>query len=188
MNDLTTLLTSLPTGYVMVLSALVAFLLAFGLASLLAARRQRTEAREQSAALAELRQRLAERERRLDELQHMLGEAQVKEARLSTTLEQKQQHFAEQVTLLRESRDQLKQEFENLANEILERKGKAFSELSQKHISGLLQPIQSEMKGFREKVESIHRFDTEQRASLRTELKHLQGLNREITDQADRLT
>ncbi|MBZ0329041.1 DNA recombination protein RmuC [Halomonas sp. ANAO-440] len=188
MTDLTTLLDSLPVGYAMALSALLAFLLAFGLAGLLAARRQRGEAQRHAAALAELRERLAERERRLDESQRMLGEVQISEARLATTLEQKQQHFAEQLTLLRDSRDQLKQEFENLANEILERKGKAFSELSQKHISGLLQPIQSEMKGFREKVESIHRFDTEQRASLRTELKHLQGLNREITDQADRLT
>ncbi|RDB44513.1 DNA recombination protein RmuC [Halomonas sp. DQ26W] len=188
MTDLTTLLDSLPVGYAMALSALPAFLLAFGLAGLFAARRQRADARRYATALAELRERLAERERRLDESQRMLGEVQVSEARLATTLEQKQQHFAEQLTLLRDSRDQLKQEFEVLASEILERKGRAFSELSQKHISGLLQPIQSEMKGFREKVESIHRFDTEQRASLRTELKHLQNLNREITDQADRLT
>lgn len=117
-----------------------------------------------------------------------LAEWQARHAELATTLEQKQQHFVEQLELLKENRDQLKQEFENLANEILERKGQAFSALSEKNISGLLQPIQAEMKGFREKVENIHRFDTEQRASLRTELKHLQDLNREITDQASRLT
>ena len=90
--------------------------------------------------------------------------------------------------MLRDSREQLRQEFENLANEILERKGRAFSELSQQRINGLLQPIQAEMKGFREKVESIHRHETEQRAGLSAELRHLQALNREITDQAERLT
>lgn len=121
-------------------------------------------------------------------LAERLGELQSRHAELTTTLEHRERHHGEQLELLRTSRDQLKQEFENLANEILERKGKAFSELSQKNISGLLQPIQTEMKGFREKVESIHRFDTEQRASLRSELQQLQGLNREITDQADKLT
>ncbi|WP_104201753.1 DNA recombination protein RmuC [Billgrantia saliphila] len=188
MTDLLTLLVSLPTGYAMAFSAFVTFLLAFGLAGLLAARRQRADGQRHETALAELRERLAERERRLDEQQRTLGEVQVSEARLATALEQKQQHFEAQLALLRDSRDQLRQEFENLANEILERKGRAFSELSQQRISGLLQPIQAEMKGFREKVESIHRHDTEQRAGLRAELRHLQALNREITDQAERLT
>ncbi len=188
MTDLSMLLTSLSSGYAMALSALLAFLLALGLAGWLAARRQRADAARHEAAMTGLRERLVERERRLDELQRTLGEVQVSEARLATTLEQKQQHFEAQVALLRDSRDQLRQEFENLANEILERKGRAFSELSQQRISGLLQPIQAEMKGFREKVETIHRHDTEQRAGLRAELRHLQALNREITDQAERLT
>ncbi|WP_234246005.1 DNA recombination protein RmuC [Billgrantia desiderata] len=188
MIDLATLLATLPLGYAMALTALLAFLLAFGLAGWLAARRQRAEAARHEAALVDLRVRLAEREKQLDDAKQRLGEVQVSEARLATTLEQKQQHFEAQLALLRDSREQLRQEFENLANEILERKGRAFSELSQQRISGLLQPIQAEMKGFREKVETIHRHDTEQRAGLRAELRHLQALNREITDQAERLT
>ncbi len=188
MTDLATLLATLPLGYAMALTALLAFLLAFGLAGWLAARRQRAEAARHEAALVDLRVRLAEREKQLDDAKQRLGEVQVSEARLATTLEQKQQHFEAQLALLRDSREQLRQEFENLANEILERKGRAFSELSQQRISGLLQPIQAEMKGFREKVETIHRHDTEQRAGLRAELRHLQALNREITDQAERLT
>ncbi|MGQ4880372.1 DNA recombination protein RmuC [Billgrantia sp. LNSP4103-1] len=188
MIDLPKLLTSLTIGNAMVLAALVAFLLAFGLASLIGARQRRAERERHISVQAELRERLHERERRLEELHSELAETQVREARLATTLEQKQQHFEAQLALLRDSRDQLRQEFENLANEILERKGRAFSELSQQRISGLLQPIQAEMKGFREKVETIHRHDTEQRAGLRAELRHLQALNREITDQAERLT
>ncbi|WP_254277229.1 DNA recombination protein RmuC [Halomonas sp. 3H] len=187
------------------LSALLAFLVALGLAGLVAVRRrevlqerlaelrealttastQRDEARESRERYqAWWQQERAEREQRAA----ALAELQARHAELATTLEQREHHFAQQLQLLRESRDQLRQEFENLANEILERKGRAFSELSQRNISGLLQPIQAEMKGFREQVETLHRHDTEQRAGLRTELKHLQALNREITDQADRLT
>ncbi|MCE8019678.1 DNA recombination protein RmuC [Halomonas sp. MCCC 1A11036] len=188
MTDISTLLDSLPIGYAMMLAALLGFMLAFGLVGLLGSRQRKAEREQHAAVQGELRNRLAEREQRLEQLQRELGEVQVREARLATTLEQKQQHFEAQLALLRDSRDQLHQEFENLANEILERKGRAFSELSQQRISGLLQPIQAEMKGFREKVETIHRHDTEQRAGLRAELRHLQVLNREITDQAERLT
>lgn len=164
-----------------VLAASIAFFVAYALASLLAVRRRDAERVRFESTAMQLNERLVAREA-------ALKAAELENARLGTALEQQRLHFDQQLALLRDSRDQLKQEFENLANEILERKGRTFSELSQRNISGLLQPIQAEMKGFREKVESIHRFDTEQRASLRTELKHLQALNREITDQAGKLT
>lgn len=170
------------------LAALLAFVVAWGLANLVANGRRRHEEQRHEARVRELDEQLAERERRLEALHSELNEVRLRETRLATMLEQKQQHFAAQLALLRDSREQLRQEFENLANEILERKGRAFSELSQQRINGLLQPIQAEMKGFREKVESIHRHETEQRAGLSAELRHLQALNREITDQAERLT
>ncbi|QJQ94262.1 MULTISPECIES: DNA recombination protein RmuC [Halomonadaceae] len=194
------------------LAALIGFMLAYALVGTLAARRGHGDRLRHDALqerLAALREELMMATTQRDEAcesrdryqqwwQQEQGvhrqtaasfsQLQSRHAELTSTLEQKQQHFDEQFALLRESRDQLRQEFENLANEILERKGRAFSELSQKNITGLLLPIQAEMKGFREQVETLHRHETEQRASLRTELQHLQGLNREITDQADKLT
>ncbi|NLC22692.1 MAG: DNA recombination protein RmuC [Halomonadaceae bacterium] len=182
------LLSSFLLEHATALAALLAFVVAWGLASLLANGRRRSEEQRHGTRLSELNERLAEREHRLEALHSELSDVRLRETRLATVLEQKQQHFEAQLGLLRDSRDQLRQEFENLANEILERKGRAFSELSQQRINGLLQPIQAEMKGFREKVESIHRHETEQRAGLSAELRHLQALNREITDQAERLT
>lgn len=160
------------------LSVGAAALLAFVVAWLLASRREvgRLEARLESA------------EAQREALARELAELRTEHAKLNSTLDQKQQNFREQLSLVNHNRDQLKQEFELLANEILERKGRAFSELSQKSLSGLLHPIQHEMKGFREKVESIHQQESEQRIQLRTELQHLQNLNRAITDQADKLT
>lgn len=140
------------------------------------AERQRLESQRRDAQLA-----LEASQEKVAELREALQSA-------TTQLDAKQQHFREQFELIKESRDTLKREFENLANEILERKGKAFSELSSERIGGLLQPIQNEMKGFREKVESIHQQESEQRVQLRTELQQLQNLNRAITDQADKLT
>ncbi|MGJ7456806.1 DNA recombination protein RmuC [Halomonas sp. RA08-2] len=107
---------------------------------------------------------------------------------LTTRLEEKEANFSRQLQWMEESKQQLKVEFENLANELLEQKGKAFSSLSERNLLGLLKPFQEEMKGFREKVETLHTQETAQRASLTTELKQLQQLNRDITDQAARLT
>lgn len=147
-----------------------------------------TQRDEKQAALVNY-QAWWEREKAAREaLAEELANLKTTHGELTTKLSQKQQHFDEQLALVKESRDQLKQEFETLANEILERKGKAFSEMSQQRLTGLLQPIQHEMKGFREKVESIHQQESEQRVQLRTELKHLQSLNQAITDQADKLT
>ncbi|OBT12136.1 DNA polymerase V [Vibrio sp. UCD-FRSSP16_10] len=107
---------------------------------------------------------------------------------LNTEIDTKQTHFEQQLTLLKESKQELSKEFERLANEILERKGQAFKQLNTESMSSILNPIHQELRGFKSKVEDIHSKESEQRVQLRTELQNLQKLNREITDQADKLT
>ncbi len=139
--------------------------------------------------------RITEHEQLRDKQGHEFNQIQLKHTELlrqhsalSTSLDEKQLHFTEQLRQLSDSREALKREFENLANEILERKGKAFKELNQESIYHLLKPVQTEMQGFRQKVESIHVEELKQRSELRAELINLQNLNRQITDQADKLT
>ncbi|MET4163094.1 DNA recombination protein RmuC [Marinobacterium sp. MBR-111] len=129
-----------------------------------------------------------EEKSRLQLLQQELQQLQSEHSALKTRREEQERHFQQQMEQLEASREQLKKEFEQLASEILERKGKAFTEMSQQSLNHLLNPIQSEMKGFREKVEHIHLRETEQRVQLRTELQNLQQLNRAITEQAEKLT
>ncbi|ACQ92939.1 protein of unknown function DUF195 [Tolumonas auensis DSM 9187] len=139
--------------------------------------------------------RITEHEQLRDKQGHEFNQIQLKHTELlrqhsalSTSLDEKQLHFTEQLRQLSDSREALKREFENLANEILERKGKAFKELNQESIYHLLKPVQTEMQSFRQKVESIHVEELKQRSELRAELINLQNLNRQITDQADKLT
>ncbi|WP_105169500.1 DNA recombination protein RmuC [Pseudoalteromonas sp. T1lg23B] len=107
---------------------------------------------------------------------------------LRTTLEQKQQAFEAQIAQLEKSKALLKQEFENIANQIFEEKTARFNIQSQERLNQILQPVQGELKGFRDKMEAIHSEELKQRASLKTELLHLQANNKSITEQADRLT
>ncbi|WP_432695124.1 DNA recombination protein RmuC [Marinobacterium sp. YM272] len=147
------------------------------------------ERRDQLAErLDERQQRLLRTEEQLERIRAAHGELESDHAELRTTLTQKQEHFEEQLKQLERSREMLKKEFEVLASEIFERKGKAFTELNQTSLSALLNPIHNEMKGFKEKVERIHEQETAQRIQLKAELENLQKLNRDITDQAHRLT
>ncbi|WP_051234126.1 DNA recombination protein RmuC [Halomonas halocynthiae] len=147
---------------------------------------QLKEHSEQQTAL--LHQQLSQTSQTLDSLRERHQALSQDHQRLATTLEQQEAHVRQQHEQLAAHRAQLKQEFANLANEVLEQKGKTFGELSEKNINSLLKPFQHEMQGFREKIERLHHQDTQQHASLRTELQMLQQLNREITDQASRLS
>lgn len=147
-----------------------------------------TERDLQLDRIAEYEQSYNKRDADFNLLQQKHTELLRQHSALRTSLDEKQLHFNEQLRQLAESREMLKREFENLANEILERKGKAFKELNQESIYHLLRPVQAEMQGFRQKVESIHVEELKQRSELRAELINLQNLNRQITDQADKLT
>ena len=123
----------------------------------------------------------------LAELQKEHSQLTTTYTRLNTTLEQREKSFKEQFQQLEHNKDVLSKEFERLANKVLEEKGHNFKELNRESITNLLNPIQSEMKGFKDKVEKIHERDAEQRIQLKTELENLQKLNRDITDKADKL-
>lgn len=156
---------------------------------------QQLEGREQAVALQVAegevetqREAVEARARELDRFRDAYYALKQTHGELTTRMEEKEAHFARQLAWVEDSKQQLKVEFENLANELLEQKGKAFTSLSERSLQGLLKPFQEEIKGFRDKVETLHTQETAQRASLTTELKHLQQLNRDITDQAAQLT
>lgn len=149
---------------------------------------RQTELRERELQLAELKQVLQQQKAEQQEMHSDYLTMKEQHDRLHSTLAAKEQHFAEQLALLKDSRDQLKKEFELLAQDVLERKGKAFSELSQQQLQQLLSPLQQDMKGFRDKMERMHSDELQQRSALKTELINLQQLNHRITDQAEQLT
>ncbi|MEE3158208.1 MAG: DNA recombination protein RmuC, partial [Pseudomonadota bacterium] len=154
----------------------------------LQAERAQTLGTEQGRQLDELRSERQRLQGRLDAVQHEYEELKVRHSTLESSLEQRQQHFAEQQQLLKDSRDQLKMEFEQLAGKIFESKGQAFSQTSQESLNALLKPFREQIEQFRAKVEDIHHKDTQQQATLSAELNHLKELNRQITQEAHDLS
>ena len=154
----------------------------------LQAERAQTLGAEQGRQLDELRSERQRLQGRLDAVQQEYEELKVRHSTLESSLEQRQQHFAEQQQLLKDSRDQLKMEFEQLAGKIFESKGQAFSQTSQESLNALLKPFREQIEQFRAKVEDIHHKDTQQQATLSAELNHLKELNRQITQEAHDLS
>ena len=107
---------------------------------------------------------------------------------LNTISIQKEKHFKEQLELLNNNKQQLKLEFEQLASQIFEAKGKVFTEHNQQSLHSLLTPFREQIKNFQTKVEEVHLSETAQKAALNQELKQLKELNQQITQETHDLT
>jgi DNA recombination protein RmuC len=93
-----------------------------------------------------------------------------------------------QLPMLVEARTESIAQFENLANKILEEKTKRFTEQNQLNLNSILQPLGTQIKEFKERVEKTYDLESQQRASLRAEIERLCGLNERMDQDAINLT
>ncbi|MFD1261594.1 DNA recombination protein RmuC [Entomomonas asaccharolytica] len=146
---------------------------------------QNTQLREHNLELKANNQEL---QTKFEHLQTRHSQLSNQYTQINTTLKQKEEHFVEQIKLFNENRQQLKLEFEQLASQIFDAKGKSFTEQSQQSLQSLLTPFREQIAGFRHKVEEIHHAETIQKTELTQELKHLKELNLQITQETHELT
>ncbi len=135
----------------------------------------------------ELKQTLTRKEQDYSDLNQRYQQLISEHAQLTTSLNEKQLHFDKQLNLLEENKQQLKTEFENLANQIFENKGKAFTEANRQSLDGVLGPFKKQIDDFKKQAADIHHKDTQQQAHLRSELGQLKELNKQITEEAHAL-
>lgn len=147
------------------------------------------------AAYRELKEQQSMREKELHEQQAVYFELQQVHQQLLQDhvslrglSEQKEQHLLEQQQLLKDSREQLKLEFEQLAGRIFEARGQSLTQSSQQSLETMLKPFREQIDGFRQKVEDIHHKDVQQQASLQQQLLQLKELNQQITQEAHELS
>ncbi len=125
---------------------------------------------------------------RLEELQQELHRADTTVKTLSQTLETERHHHRERLDELERNREQLKKEFEALAQQILKSAQQEFSTHSREGLDLFLKPFRQQINDFRQKVEHIHSEELRQRAELKSELKQLQQLNQQMTREAHELS
>ena len=113
---------------------------------------------------------------------------QVQNATLEERLESKENESREKLKFLEEAKRLMSIEFENLSTKIFETKSKKFTEVNKDSIQNLLNPIQTKMKEFQEKVEKFHLEDVTGRASIKAEFEHFKEVSTNLSQDAQNLT
>ncbi|WP_187478384.1 DNA recombination protein RmuC [Amniculibacterium sp. G2-70] len=81
-----------------------------------------------------------------------------------------------------------KNEFQNLANKILEEKTEKFTQQNEQNIKTLLTPLQEKISDFEKKVENTHKESIDYHAALRQQIVGLKELNQQMSKEAVNLT
>ena len=143
---------------------------------------------ERAAQIPRLEAQLREREKLLRSLQLQITDLKSDNARLTSSIAGEQRHHRQQLEDLELARKKMVEEFENIANRVIDEKGKRFDDNNRKGMDEILKPVREQLKEFRTRVDEIHHSDVKERASLKEHLNQLQQLNREMNREAKNLT
>ncbi|MDH3330921.1 MAG: DNA recombination protein RmuC [Desulfobulbaceae bacterium] len=154
-----------------------------------AAQRERLAGEAERRAVAEEKSsRVPGLEEGLEKAKQENGVLLAKLSELETRLEDERRNAAEKIVLLQEAREQLKMEFQNVANKIFEDKSQKFTEQNRENIEGVLKPMREQLLDFKKKVEDVYDKESKDRVSLLNEIIHLKTLNERISEDAVNLT
>ena len=155
----------------------------------------RAEQRGQSVALEQSQQQLRERLTELRALKAELADrgtqlnnSHREHAQLQTQQREREDRHLEQIQLLNETRENLKKEFENLANKIFEDKGKSFTTTSQASLEALLKPFREQITGFQTRINEVHSESIRGNTALEKEIQKVLEVGLEMNTQASNLS
>jgi DNA recombination protein RmuC len=165
-------------------------------------RAELAQAHAESAARAGFESLAAERQRTIAQLsterEGLRQDLQAKTAaegvlsvrikELETELRNERQNLQEKLALLETAKKALSDQFQSLASEVLEAKSKTFTEASQTQLGTLLDPLKTQIKEFREKVEQAQTDSKTGVTKLETLIGTLGGLNMQLAEEARNLT
>ena len=150
---------------------------------------QRTlNAYEQNEALEDLRDTLLTAQESYQTLKEEKTTLERDYAILHTRYESSTSAHHEKVKLLDEAKERLKEQFNQLANEIFDAKSRRFEESSEERLQLLLQPFREQISTFSKQTQERFVKEHSERAVLRQELSQLRALNQQITQDAQNLT
>lgn len=121
---------------------------------------------------------------RLHQRETELGALNRDKASLEARLEGERTRYEEQLQLLRQARESLVQEFENLANRIFDAKQQKFSEQSSRTLNSSIDPLRKEIHDFRKKVEDAYDKENAERNKLVGQIVELQKQAQKVGEDA----
>ena len=138
--------------------------------------------------ISNLKEEKEEREARLSVETTRANEAENQLSTLQAKYQHLSERLAEQKAELSEMQTTFRDEFRNLANDILEEKSKKFTEQNREKLDQLLKPLGDKIQSFQKQVEEAHKEDIKGRSALGQHLKMLQEVNHKMSEEAKNLT
>lgn len=121
------------------------------------------------------------------EKEELIGNLKADVSSKNTLIETLNSKLDEESKRLIEQQKQLQIQFENMANEIFEKKSEKFAEQNQKNIDLILKPLGEKIKSFEQSVEDKYVKDQKNKASLSEQIKLLHETNQQISQDANNL-
>ena len=139
-------------------------------------------------AESKLDQVTKEKEEEINQQRDRANELDKQLAELNADYRNLKQKLDEQKTELAEMQEQLKVQFENLANKILDEKAEKFTKQNRENLDQLLNPLGLKLEEFKKKVEDTYNDENRQRATLKEQIKQMAELNQKMSEDAKNLT
>lgn len=115
-------------------------------------------------------------------------EQEIRAAKLITLLKNDRKHGAEKLRLLEDARDEISLRFAKLAQQTLEEKSLALSDLNRERLTAILEPLHRQLGFFKQEINELARADSRERQSLKSEILQLRDLNQQLNREAQNLT
>jgi len=109
-----------------------------------------------------------------------------------TKLQEQEENLNEKLTTFKTEVEALhdlsKEQFKNLATDILEEKKNLFVQTNKTELNSILDPFKTNLTEFKDKVEATRKEDIQDMTSLKKEIESLQKLNTQLSDDAKNLS
>ena len=147
-----------------------------------------SELTERNNAAASARKENEILRNQIDSLKVRIADAQTESAALNERLDSARKELQVRQEAAEEQRKNAAEHFKNVANEIFQTHTASFRENSERRLSELLEPLKTNLEGFKKEVTEAYSREARERFSLQSEIKNLIDLNRTIGEEAQHLT
>ena len=153
-----------------------------------AERQNSSEAQKHNAVLAEKLRGIEMQNARYETLVQEGSEAKNRVTQLETLLEKEREYAREKLQLLDENKEQMKLEFKELADKILENNSQKFSTQNSETLTKMITPIKEQFDAFKKQINDVYIKETQERSMLQSEIKAIKEINHQMSNDAKNLT
>ncbi len=138
--------------------------------------------------LQQLQQQHDHLQDKFDELLQQHTSLREQHASLQASSSSDQRNLQQQIAKLEAAEQRLAETFKRLAGDVFEEKTRAFKLTSSEQISGLINPLQTQLKDFRAQVQEMSNRGISQHSQLLQTLSDLKTMNKSLGEEASQLS